>query len=203
MFLKNLVDELRRINDECQSLTIKRNNVSNDIEIELQKNDNVAREMILPIKTSMDDCCVNFKNGSEIRAIVLGVQQSGDSARSFRFNMILIDEARLVKDDAVEEILAPMTKTKRQNILDLNRKYPNQPIIEKGKIVFISSAYLKTCDFYKRFIQHYHSMKAGSLDYFVCSLDYKVGVGCGLFYEDDILRERDKPSMSIDKWNYE
>jgi hypothetical protein len=46
-------------------------------------------------------------------------------------------------------------------------------------------------------------MTGGSNDYFVCSLDYKVGVLARIFDEDDILKEKEKPSMTLDKFNYE
>lgn len=180
-----------------------RNVIIQKIKGELSKNENIAREIKFPIKTGSDDCVVEFKNGSEIRAIVLGQNQSGDNARSWRFSILLIDEARLVLDQTIEEVLIPMTKTKRQTIIDLIQNYPDAPIEEKGKIIFISSAYLKTCDLYKRFLHHYKEMTMGSKEYFVCSLDYRVGVQARLFDEDDILKERDKPSMTLDKFTYE
>lgn len=180
-----------------------RNVIVQKIKGELLKNDNLKREILFPIRTSMEECYVEFKNGSEIRSIVLGQNQSGDSARSWRFNGMLIDEARLVTDNAVEEVLIPMTKTKRQNVIALKRKFPHLKDYEKGKVIFISSAYLKTCDLYKRFLDHYEKMKKGNKDYFVCSLDYKVGVDAGIFEEDDILQEKNKPSMTIDKFEYE
>ena len=54
--------------------------IKQKIEGELQKNENIKREMS-NIKTSADDCIVTFKNGSSIRAITLGTNQKGDSAR--------------------------------------------------------------------------------------------------------------------------
>lgn len=54
--------------------------IKQKIEGELQKNENIKRE-ISNIKTSADDCIVTFKNGSSIRAITLGTNQKGDSAR--------------------------------------------------------------------------------------------------------------------------
>lgn len=129
-----------------------RNVIIQKIKGELFKNENVARE-IVNIKTNSDDCVVHFKNGSEIRAIVLG--HDGESARSWRFHQLLIDEARLVKDSIMEEILVPMTKTKRQTMIDLSMKYGNSLPVEKGKIIYISSAYLKNCDLYDRFANHY------------------------------------------------
>jgi len=54
--------------------------IKQKIEGELLKNENIKRE-ILNIKTSADDCIVTLKNGSSIRAITLGMNQKGDSAR--------------------------------------------------------------------------------------------------------------------------
>ena len=180
-----------------------RNVIIQKIKGELLKNDNLKREVEFPVRTGQDECYVKFKNGSEIRAIVLGHNQSGDSARSWRFNGMLIDEARLVNDDVIEEVLVPMTKTNRENLIRLKKLFPQRKLVEKGKIIYISSAYLKTCDLYKRFVHHYSEMCKGNPDYFVCSLDYKVGVHAGIFEEQDILNERDKPSMSVDKFTYE
>jgi hypothetical protein len=86
-----------------------RNVIIQKIKGELDKNKNIAREINHPIKTASDDCVVEFKNGSEIRAITLAQDRGGDSARSWRFNNLLVDEARLVKDNIIEEILIPMT----------------------------------------------------------------------------------------------
>ncbi|MCA1025680.1 hypothetical protein LCM23_06220 [Cytobacillus kochii] len=177
-----------------------RNVIIQKIKGELFKNENVARE-IVNIKTNSDDCVVHFKNGSEVRAIVIG--HDGESARSWRFHQLLIDEARLVKDSIMEEILVPMTKTKRQTMIDLSMKYGNDLPVEKGKIIYISSAYLKNCSLYDRFTNHYNKMLEGKKDYFVCTLPYQVGVNAGIYYEDDIMQEKNKPSMTRDKFAYE
>jgi len=178
-----------------------RNVIIQKIKGELYKNENVARE-IVNIKTGSDDCSVLFRNGSEIRAIVLG--HDGENARSWRFHQLLCDEARLISDQIMEEILIPMTKTKRQTMIDLSMKFPNEELpVEKGKIIYISSAYLKNCDLYNRFKNHYNQMRQGSKDYYVCTLPYQVGVNAGIFYEDDIESERQKPSMTQDRFAYE
>lgn len=173
-----------------------RNVIIQKIKGELIKNENIAREIQFPIKTGADDCVVTLKNGSEIRAITLAQDKGGDSARSWRFNIILGDEARLIRDDIIEEILIPMTKTKRQHAI-----LHNKP--EKGKIIFLSSAHLKISPLYKRFKYHYEKMMEGSKDYFVCCLPYQVGVQAGIFEEEDILKEKEKPTMTLDKFLYE
>jgi hypothetical protein len=180
-----------------------RNVIVQKIKGELSKNENIAREIKFPINTAPDNCYVDFHNGSEIRAIVLGNNQDGTSARSWRFSVLLIDEARLVRDDAIEDVLVPMTKTKRKNLIDLMTKFPNDAVNEKGKVIYISSGYLKICDLYKRFLHHYNNMRTGSKEYFVCALDYKVGVHAKLFELEDILKERDKPSTTVESFQYE
>lgn len=170
-----------------------RNVIIQKIKGELYKNPAIARE-ITNIKTGADDCVVEFRNGSEIRAIVLG--RTGDSARSWRFNYLLIDEARVVPDNVIEEILIPMTKTKRPLAIR-HGEY------EKGKVIFISSAYLKTSNLYKRFQYFCEKMNSGDGNYFVCCLDYKVGIQAGIFDESDIEEERNKPTMTKEQFSYE
>lgn len=173
-----------------------RNVIIQKIKGELSKLDSVKREINFPIKTGADDCVVEFKNGSEIRAITLAQDRGGDSARSWRFSAILVDEARLVKDDIIEEILIPMTKTKRQNAIKWKAN-------EKGKVIFISSAHLKTSHLYKRFKFHYDQMISGNPSYSAMCFPYQVGIQAGLFERDDIESELAKPQMTKDKFAYE
>lgn len=172
-----------------------RNVIIQKIKGELSKNPNVARE-ITDIRVQQSDCYVEFKNGSEIRAITLAQDRGGDSARSWRFQMLLVDEARLVKDNIIEEILIPMTKTPRQIALDYGKH-------EEGKIIFISSAYLKTSGLYKRFKFHFEEMERGNKDYCAICFPYMVGVQAGLFSKENIEKELDKPSMTKEKFSYE
>jgi len=172
-----------------------RNVIIQKIKGELANNPNIAREIIFPISTGTSDCVVNFRNGSEIRAIVLGRNQ-GDGARSWRFHYLLIDEARLVPDSVISTILIPMTKTKRPVAID-----HMQP--EKGKVIFISSAFLKTSDLYKRFVYFFDKMKEGNKNYFVCALDYKVGIEAMIFEAEDIEEERSKPDTTEEIFLYE
>lgn len=173
-----------------------RNVIIQKIKGELSKNDTIAREINFPIKVGSDDCYCEFKSGSEIRAITLAQERGGDSARSWRFNYLLVDEARLVKDDIVETILIPMTKTKRQNALKWKQN-------EKGKVIFISSAYLKTSGLYKRFKYHFDQMVSGNQNYVAMCFPYQVGIQAGLFDAEDIEQEREKPTMTSDRFSYE
>ena len=46
-------------------------------------------------------------------------------------------------------------------------------------------------------------MREGSKDYFVACLPYQIGVLSGIFEEEDILKEKEKPTMTEDKFAYE
>lgn len=175
--------------------------IKQKIEGELCKNENIKRE-IKNIKTSLDDCIVTFKNGSSIRAFSLGNNQKGDSSRGWRFQLILVDEARLVKTEALKEVLIPMTKTPRENAIDLKKRFPESPY-EEGRMLYISSAWLKTCDLYQRFLNFYSQMVSGNKNFFVASLDYRVGIDAGLFTEENMMLEKNDPEMTLDKWAYE
>ncbi|MDM0587684.1 hypothetical protein QTH25_12985 [Clostridium perfringens] len=172
-----------------------RNVIIQKVQGELATNPAIRREIVFPIKTGSNDCVCTFRNGSEIRAIVLGRNQ-GDGARSWRFNYLLVDEARLVPDNVISTILIPMTKTKRPVAIEHNEK-------EKGKVIFISSAFLKTSDLYKRFKYFCDKMAEGNPNYWACCLDYKVGIEAGIFDEEDIQEERNKPDTTEEIFQYE
>lgn len=176
--------------------------VKQKIEGELIKNENVRREIKGRITSGTDDCLVNFKNGSSIRAINLGQNQKGDNARGWRFQLILVDEARLVKSDILKTVIVPMTTTPRQNAIMNKNKFP-QAEPEEAKMIYISSAWLKTCDLYQSFLNFYDKMTSGDKNYFVACLDYRVGVDAGIFTLEKIMREKDDPEMTPDKFNYE
>ncbi len=167
---------------------------------ELYKNDNVKRE-ILEYKTSPQDCSVTFHNGSIIRAFSLGVSQQNSSARGWRFQIILVDEARLVKRKVLEEVVIPMTKTRRMANNIAVDKWPDIAKLEEPKMLYMSSAWLKTCELYQTFLEFYNQMSSGNPRYFVCSLDYHVGIQQGLFTQGDI--DDAKLTTSSDAFDYE
>ena len=63
-----------------------RNVIIQKIKGELIKNGTIAKEIVMPIHTSPDDCYVEFNGGGEIRAITVAQDRGGESARSWRFN---------------------------------------------------------------------------------------------------------------------
>lgn len=175
--------------------------------------DNIKRE-IRQIKTGKEDCCAYFNNGSELRAFSLNQERGGDSARGWRFQIILIDESRLIKEKIFETIIEPMTKTPRQNVTNkifdiqeskeiTDKESAYALYREEPKIVELSSAYLKSSSLYTNFNNYCNLVKNGNKNYFVTALDYNVGIDSHLWTLDDMETTKNKPNMTEDIFNYE
>lgn len=162
-------------------------------------NPNIGNEIECK-KSPQGEARVEFKNGSNIFSIALNQSQAGDSARGNRTNLVLVDEARGVKDSIISLVVEPMGNNKRENLI-IQEEFakaidPTIKIRETNKIMYMSSAWFKTSDLYKRFLLYYEKMSEGSKDYFVTSLDYVVGIKSGLYFEDKIEKEWAKPTTT-------
>lgn len=166
---------------------------------ELMVNDTIANE-IADYSASANAPLVTFKNGSEIFNIVLGVKGDGDSARGSRCNILILDEAAHIKDNLIATVLIPMAKNRRPNLMNLLNLFPDKKSSERNKIMYLSSAWLKTSDLYKRVSDYYKKFQSGDPDYFVTSLSYKVGEYYRIYEDGEIEKEKEKPEMTHDKF---
>ena len=166
---------------------------------ELMTKETVANE-ILSFSPSANAPNVVFKNGSEIFNIVLGLKDNGDGARGSRCNILILDEAAHIKDNLIATVLIPMAKNRRPNLLQLLNMFPDKVSTERNKIMYLSSAWLKTSDLYKRVVDYYKKFQNGDPDYFVTSLSYKVGELYRIYEDGEIEKEKEKPEMTHDKF---
>ncbi len=130
---------------------------------------------------------INFHNGSYITSLSLGA--SGDSARGWRLKVIIVDEARLVPKEIVKAVIEPITLENR----DVVSRVKGMQDFD-SKIIYITSAYLKSCDYFKSFCHAVREMGKGNLDYFACAFDYQSCVRVGL--RDAKAFERARKGMS-------
>lgn len=166
---------------------------------ELMIKETVANE-VASCSTSANTPSVTFKNGSEIFSIVTGNKGDGDSARGSRCNILILDEAAHIKDNLIATVLIPMAKNRRPNLLQALNNFPDKNPTERNKIMYLSSAWLKTSDLYKRVAEYYKRFKSGDPDYFVTSLSYKVGEFYKIYEDGEIEKEKEKPEMTHDKF---
>lgn len=126
---------------------------------------------------------IEFHNGSFITSLSLG--SSGDSARGWRLKVIIVDEARLVPKEIIKAVIEPITLETR----DIVSRVTGMKDFE-SKIIYITSAYLKSCDYYKSFCHAVREMGKGNPDYFACAFDYNSCVRVGLREEKVFDRAR-------------
>ncbi|MFJ8247302.1 terminase large subunit domain-containing protein [Peribacillus asahii] len=153
---------------------------------------NVERE-IKEFKTSANECYVVFWNGSKITAVT-----SGDSARGYRANILIVDEFRLITKETIDQILRPF--------LNVNRTPPylSKPefrhLQEENKEIYISSAWYKNHWIWDSFKSYLNGMIAGK-DYFVAVLPWQLSVFHNLLSRKRVqqqLTEEDFDQMSFD-----
>ncbi|MGL5766373.1 MAG: terminase large subunit domain-containing protein, partial [Sarcina sp.] len=76
------------------------------------------RKEIKEIKTSANECSVEFWNGSTIKVLT-----ANDNARSKRSNILITDEYRMVDKDIINGVLIPTLTAPRQPGYLQNEKY--------------------------------------------------------------------------------
>lgn len=130
---------------------------------------------------------IDFRNGSFITSLSLGA--SGDSARGWRLKVIIVDEARLVPKGIIKAVIEPITLETREIVSRVKgmRDFDS-------KIIYITSAYLKSCDYYQSFLHAVREMGKGNQDYFACAFDCNSCVRVGL--RDAKVFERARRGMS-------
>lgn len=147
------------------------------------------------ISTSANEPKVTFKNGSMIMAAT-----SSDSARGLRCNILIVDEFRLVKKDALEKILKPMLNVYRQPPYVFLPEYKDLPR-EENKEIYISSAWYKTHWIWDEVKNYVNKMLNDNEDYFIAILPYQLSVLHGLLSKSKVLNN--KSSDNFDKTGFD
>ncbi len=155
---------------------------------------NVERE-IKEFKTSANETYVVFWNGSKITAVV-----SGDSARGFRANILIVDEFRLITKETIDTILRPFLNVNRTPPYLQNPKYAH--LSEENKEIYISSAWYKSHWIWDSFKSYFNSMLAGK-DYFVACLPWQLSVFHNLLSKKRVAQQRQEEDFDQFSWDME
>lgn len=155
---------------------------------------NVERE-IKEFKTSANECYVVFRNGSKITAVT-----SGDSARGYRANILIVDEFRLITKETIDTILRPFLNVNRTPPYLKNPKYSH--LQEENKEIYISSAWYKSHWIWDSFKSYLNSMLAGK-DYFVAVLPWQLSVYHRLLSKKRVEQQRQEEDFDQVSWEME
>jgi hypothetical protein len=153
------------------------------------KNEALAREINLPVKISKDGATIKFKNNSTI--ICKAMEKDGKNIVGLREKIIYIDESWLIKSTVIQKALRPMLSYTRDVAREQNFEDFDSKLFET------SSAYLKTCDMYKRFVATVEDMKNGNMNKFACALNYEAGIRTGIIKKEFVEEEKSNMLESI------
>ena len=164
-------------------------NVFEKIDMELKQNSPELRAEIDEKQTKINgtDARIVFKNGSFIKVVT-----AGDSARGSRANILLLDEARMIRKDVIDAVLRKfLTQRRMPRYSELSRderlaEYDK----EKNMTLYLTSAYWCDSWIYQKCVDTFKSMMIGGKNQFVCGLPYQLSIREGLLdrsaVEDDM-----------------
>jgi hypothetical protein len=155
---------------------------------------NLERE-IKEFKTSVNECYVAFWNGSKITAVV-----SGDGARGYRANILIVDEFRLIPKETIDQILRPFLNVNRTPPYLQSPKYSH--LTEENKEIYISSAWYKNHYMWDMFKSYLNSMIAGK-DYFVACLPWQLSVFHNLLSRKRVEQQKTEEDFDQMSWDME
>lgn len=171
---------------------IQANLLLQKIDREILPNEDIQREIDYGVGRGIrikdnGNSVIFFKNGSRIMSFVLG--HKGTSALGQRAKILIIDEAKLIDDAIVNKVLKPITSYKRP----IYHRIPGFADY-KSKVINISSAFFKSCDYYGRFKNTLKRMARGEEGSFACAVNFESCIRIGL--QDAEFYEREQESMS-------
>ena len=149
----------------------------------------LLRSEILKYSTGQNDCYIQFKSGSIIKAIT-----ATESSRGFRSHIILVDESRLIPPNVVSSILRPMNATPRQPGYMKDPQYAS--LAEMPKEVYLTSAWYSMSDLYSQAKSYAANMLDPNLSYFIVDLPYQVSIREGLLMRQQIMNEMTEATFS-------
>ena len=149
----------------------------------------LLRSEILKYSAGQNDCYIQFKSGSIIKAIT-----ATESSRGFRSHIILVDESRLIPPNVVSSILRPMNATPRQPGYMKNPEYSH--LAEMPKEVYLTSAWYSMSDLFEQAKSYAANMLDPNLSYFIVDLPYQISIREGLLMRQQILNEMTEATFS-------
>ena len=145
------------------------------------------------VKTSKNDCRVDFANGSKIVTVTMS-----EGSRSWRGNILIIDEYAMLKDKKILiNTLQPMLTAPRtppyRNLTTAERAQYQ----ETNREYYLSSIRSEMEWSWESFVDYFNHMTNGEKDYGVLSLPYQLGVKRGYILKNRVEKAfRDSPQYT-------
>ncbi len=166
--------------------------ITQKIEKELCNYSSVLCAEIQTIRTNQNYSLVTFKNGSTIQSVT--------PKRGYRFNLVIVDEFRLVPKDIINGIVKPYLNVNRQPMYLLKPEYRH--LKEENKEIYISSAYYRSNWMFSEFLSFYKSM-CNNDDYLVLITNLDLSLEHNLISEQRISQIKSAPNFDLDLFRME
>lgn len=139
--------------------------------------------------TGQNDCYIQFKNGSILRAIT-----STETARGNRSHVLLIDESRLIPQHIVSTILRPMNAVPRQPGYLSKPEYSH--LAEMPKELYLTSAFYAMSELFEQAKSYFAAMLDPNLSFGIIDLPYQLSIKEGLLMKQQIINEKADQTFS-------
>lgn len=167
--------------------------ISQKIEKELCNYSPVLKAEIAHIKTSDSHFnIVTFKNGSFIQCVT--------PKRGYRFNLVIIDEFRLVAKEIIDSIIRPYLNVNRQPLYLLKDEYRH--LKEENKEIYISSAYYRSNWMFNEFLSFVKNMSKKE-NYLALITDLKLSLEHNLISQQRIDQIKSSSTFDLDLFRME
>ena len=144
-----------------------------------------------------EDIRVDFKfNNSWILIL-----PEADSSRGERATTVILEECRLLKKHMVDGVFLPMRHARRADYLQLPQYQTDKRLVEKAKIIYLTSTRYKHEWFWQRWKSITESMfdEKVTIPYNIFAGDVETAIHHNLFSQDDYdIARKDSSEMEVD-----
>lgn len=167
--------------EKLKSLADQNPNIASDIQA------NNARTLV---QLSKEKGLARYKNGSKIESFSI------ESMRGQRAKIVIVDECPEVDQKSQDAIVSPIKNYRRE--ISFNYDFKDY----KSKTISITSACLKSNDFYGDFVRVVRDMAGHSPNAFACALDYKAAAANGITDMDFFMQEKERMPAAVFDMEY-
>ena len=141
-----------------------------------------------------------FRNNSFCKVVT-----AGESARSNRAHVLILDEARLLKLDTIQTILRKFLSDRRSPTYSelTKEERKKQKDNEPNQIMYFSSGYFQEHWLYQRCKDTAVRMLKGNMSEYIVGFPWQLSVTEGLLYMDDVEAEMTESTFTEVKWAME
>ena len=172
------------------------NEVLLKIKDELMPKSYFLRNEIKDIYVNQNKGEVYFHNNSWIKT-----RTSTDNARSARATIVVIDEYRLVDKKIMDTVIRKFLGDPRHPAYIDKPEYRN--LQERNKEIYMSSAWYKDSDAYRKAQAYTLNLFKDDKKYFICGLPYQLSIREGLLMKGQVLDEMSEADFSSTAWDIE